>query len=121
MGGVCCVPKKDNETNENLLNESSVSSPGGFNNALNNTLYESSRESLADGKGYQRNNTRHSTLEVCVDDFKILRVIGRGSFGKVYLVQKNGLDKVYAMKTLKKDMILRQKQSEHTKGKDNFN
>ncbi len=60
-------------------------------------------------------------MEVCVDDFKILRVIGRGSFGKVYLVQKNGLDKVYAMKTLKKDMILRQKQSEHTKGKNKFN
>ena len=52
MGGVCCVPKKDNQTNENLLNESSVSSLGGFNSALNNTLYESTRESLADGKGY---------------------------------------------------------------------
>jgi len=52
MGGVCCVPKKENQTNQDPLNESSVSSHAGFNNALNNTLYESSRESLADGKGY---------------------------------------------------------------------
>jgi serine/threonine protein kinase len=47
----------------------------------------------------------------------MLRVIGRGSFGKVYLVQKHTDDEVYAMKTLKKDMILRKNQAEHTKGK----
>lgn len=38
------------------------------------------------GKGYTRDLTRHSTKQVSIDDFKILRVIGRGSFGKVYLV-----------------------------------
>jgi serine/threonine protein kinase len=60
------------------------------------------------GKGYTRDTTRHSTKQVGVDDIKILRVIGRGSFGKVYLVQKQTDDtKVYAMKTLKKDMIIK--------------
>jgi serine/threonine protein kinase len=33
-------------------------------------------------------------------------VIGRGSFGKVYLVQKKDNDKLFAMKTLKKDAQL---------------
>ena len=37
-------------------------------------------------------------------------MIGRGSFGKVFLVKKRDDGKVYAMKTLKKDMILRKNQ-----------
>lgn len=39
-------------------------------------------------------------------DFKILKVIGRGSFGKVYLVQKIDSKEYYAMKSLKKEQIL---------------
>jgi serine/threonine protein kinase len=42
-----------------------------------------------------------------MDHFEIVKVIGRGSFGKVYLVRKKDDGKVFAMKTLKKDMILR--------------
>jgi len=57
----------------------------------------------------------YSSTEVGIDDFKIERVIGRGSFGKVYLVRKKTDDKLYAMKTLKKDMILRKNQAQNTK------
>ena len=42
-----------------------------------------------------------------MDHFDIVKVIGSGSFGKVYLVRKKDDGKVFAMKTLKKDMILR--------------
>jgi serine/threonine protein kinase len=42
-----------------------------------------------------------------MDHFDIVKVVGRGSFGKVYLVRKKDDGKVFAMKTLKKDMILR--------------
>ena len=45
----------------------------------------------------------HSSSSINKQDFKILKVVGRGSFGKVYLVQKKDNDKLYAMKTLKKD------------------
>lgn len=44
------------------------------------------------------------TSSISKADFKILKVIGRGSFGKVYLVQKIDSQKLYAMKTLKKDL-----------------
>lgn len=43
-----------------------------------------------------------------VDDFTILKVIGRGSYGKVLLVKKNNTDEILAMKILKKkEMIIR--------------
>lgn len=80
-------------------------------NTLNDTnmsaLYNSTRGDFANGKGYTKDITRHSTREMTIEDFTILRVIGRGSFGKVYLVKKVNSEQVYAMKTLKKDMVLR--------------
>ena len=36
----------------------------------------------------------------------IKSVIGRGSFGKVFLVQKRGTNNAYAMKSLRKDVII---------------
>ena len=38
-------------------------------------------------------------------DFQNHGLIGKGSFGKVYLVQKNDTGKFYALKSLKKDTI----------------
>jgi serine/threonine protein kinase len=55
---------------------------------------------------------------VTLKDFKLDKVIGRGSFGKVYLVQKNtGADRgeFYALKELKKQAIIERNQVEHTK------
>ena len=43
---------------------------------------------------------------VTLSDFVIKSVIGRGSFGKVFLVQKRGSNNVYAMKSLRKDVII---------------
>ena len=52
-----------------------------------------------------------STLQ----DFQIKRVIGRGSFGKVFLVVKKTSKEVFAMKSLRKDVILDSDQVEATK------
>lgn len=52
---------------------------------------------------------------VCLDDFDLLKVIGRGSFGKVMQVRKKDTKKVYAMKILKKDTIIARNQVEHTR------
>ena len=45
----------------------------------------------------------------------IRKVIGRGSFGKVFLVEKKDTKEVYAMKSLRKDVILDYDQVESTK------
>ena len=44
----------------------------------------------------------------------MLSVIGKGSYGKVLLVQKKDNGELYAMKVLKKSEILRRNQVEHT-------
>lgn len=52
------------------------------------------------------------------EDFTLLKVIGKGSFGKVFLVQKRGGSDdgvTYAMKTLRKEVLLKRNQIEHTK------
>lgn len=45
----------------------------------------------------------------------IRKVIGRGSFGKVFLVEKKNSSEVYAMKSLRKDVIIDYDQVESTK------
>ncbi len=39
-------------------------------------------------------------------DFEIKKMIGRGSFGKVYLVEQKGTGLQFAMKALRKDLII---------------
>jgi len=41
-----------------------------------------------------------------LSDFTLKKVIGRGSFGKVFLVEKKDTKKIYAMKSLRKDIII---------------
>jgi len=49
------------------------------------------------------------------DDFELLVVIGKGSFGKVMQVKKKDTGKVYAMKVLRKETIIQRKQVAHTR------
>jgi serum/glucocorticoid-regulated kinase 2 len=41
-----------------------------------------------------------------LEDFQLLNVIGRGNFGKVYLVYLPQKDQYYAMKSIRKDIVL---------------
>eukprot|EP00484_Ammonia_sp_Unknown_P005059 CAMPEP_0197075146 /NCGR_PEP_ID=MMETSP1384-20130603/211462_1 /TAXON_ID=29189 /ORGANISM="Ammonia sp." /LENGTH=576 /DNA_ID=CAMNT_0042513989 /DNA_START=108 /DNA_END=1838 /DNA_ORIENTATION=- len=50
-----------------------------------------------------------------VDDFVLLKVLGKGSFGKVLLVRKKDDNKIFAMKCLKKQRVFQRHQVEHTK------
>ncbi|KAK1801924.1 hypothetical protein P4O66_022550 [Electrophorus voltai] len=46
-------------------------------------------------------------------DFNFLKVIGKGSFGKVLLARHHGDDKFYAVKVLQKKAILKKKEEKH--------
>ena len=51
-----------------------------------------------------------------LDDFNLLKVIGRGAYGKVFLVQKKTTQTLHAMKVLRKaSLTLHSKTAEHTR------
>lgn len=45
-----------------------------------------------------------------LEDFKVVKLIGKGTFGKVYLVEHKELNKLFAMKCIRKDIILQHDQ-----------
>jgi p70 ribosomal S6 kinase len=69
-------------------------------------------------------NTVNPGCKVGPVDFDLLKVLGKGGYGKVFQVKKrNGLDKnkLYAMKVLKKASIARNaKDTAHTKAERNI-
>ena len=59
-------------------------------------------------------NNSTSDKKLTIDDFEIRRVLGTGGFGKVFLVSKTGGAQkggFYAMKVLKKAVIVRNKET----------
>ena len=73
--------------------------------------------SLREGKGHVR---RHSSNSNGVSpghaqpsDFEMIKLISRGAFGTVYLSRKKATGDVYAMKTLKKDVMVRKNMVKH--------
>jgi serum/glucocorticoid-regulated kinase 2 len=52
--------------------------------------------------------------KISVNDFDLLAVVGKGSFGKVLQVRKKDTGKIYAMKVLKKQHLVARKQVAHT-------
>lgn len=65
-------------------------------------------------------NLLNPNTKISKEDFYILKVIGRGSFGKVYLVRKKDSGIPYAMKILKKDQLIKKNLLIKTQGKFTF-
>lgn len=61
-----------------------------------------------------------STTRVSVDDFDLLTVIGKGSFGKVMQVRKKDSGRIYAMKVLRKEAIVERDEVGHTRSEKNI-
>lgn len=51
---------------------------------------------------------------VKLEDFDILKVIDKGSFGKVFLVELRDTGKLYAMKRIRKDILIEKGQIQNT-------
>ncbi|CAG9321369.1 unnamed protein product [Blepharisma stoltei] len=63
----------------------------------------------------QRKSSAAAPVQITLEDFQIEKVLGKGAFGKVFLVTKKDNGQVYAMKALRKEMIEKRNQVVHTK------
>ncbi|KAM3065479.1 Serine/threonine-protein kinase [Clarireedia jacksonii] len=62
------------------------------------------------GVQYVENRTRALKIE----DFELLKVVGKGSFGKVMQVKKKDTQRIYALKTIRKAHIISRSEVAHT-------
>lgn len=61
--------------------------------------------------GYQ---PAQDSKSLTIEDFELLKVIGKGSFGKVMQVRKKDTGRIYALKTIRKAHIVSRHEVTHT-------
>lgn len=85
---------------------------GGIGNAVEKAgiLQEAAVDGLSDSF-YQKAPISAPRL----DSFKMIKVVGKGSFGKVFLVREIKTAEMFALKVLRKDNIIKRNQVEHTR------
>ncbi|KID85465.1 serine/threonine-protein kinase gad8 [Metarhizium guizhouense ARSEF 977] len=52
--------------------------------------------------------------KLSIDEFELLKVVGKGSFGKVMQVRKKDTNRIYALKTIRKAKIISRSEVTHT-------
>ncbi|TNV81287.1 hypothetical protein FGO68_gene17471 [Halteria grandinella] len=62
---------------------------------------------------FARNQAEKAIVKL--EDFIIMKMVGKGTFGKVYLVQNLHTKKIYAMKCIRKDIVIDNEQFENIK------
>ena len=70
---------------------------------------------MESGNGSEEQLKKLTNNKLTIEDFTIIKVVGKGSYGKVLLVKKNDDENIYAMKVLKKKNMIIKNQVEHIK------
>ena len=103
----CCQKRSAKKIIEELINsdnEPKYKSPQ-INKTNNTTTNDTST----------LDDFQNAILKLSYNDFELLKLLGRGSFGEVLLVRLKANKKLYAMKVLDKKMLKQRKQQIHTK------
>ena len=73
------------------------------------------KKNLIEPTSAEESLTPRSQAPVSLLDFNVEKLLGKGAFGKVLLVTKKDTGQLYAMKSLRKDMLEERNQKVHTK------
>ncbi|CCA75206.1 related to CBK1-Protein kinase involved in cell wall biosynthesis [Serendipita indica DSM 11827] len=76
---------------------------------------ERKRKQLAQLGKTESTFLRLRRTKIGLNDFRTVKLIGKGAFGEVRLVQKVDTGKIYAMKTLQKDEMVKRDQLAHVR------
>uniref|UniRef100_A0AAX7SD72 Protein kinase C n=1 Tax=Astatotilapia calliptera TaxID=8154 RepID=A0AAX7SD72_ASTCA len=74
--------------------------------AKRKSVVKNTEQTRTPSEGRDCTETQQQLPRLGISDFTFLQVLGKGSFGKVMLARLNGRDRVFAVKVLKKDIIL---------------
>jgi serine/threonine protein kinase len=107
---------EEKETNYNDLREN-LNLPSDFDNDYlkRRTFTESLHVNKLKNSSSSNKSLGFLQQKISIYDFRIIKTLGKGSFGKVLLVSSIHSKKYYAMKVLKKDFLKKQNQVAHTK------
>ena len=112
------IKKKSNKIflNNNILEYEKEKSINNLSNIKNSASQEQFpvNDIIVDDKIVQ------DSSKINLQHFNILKMIGRGSFGKVMLVKHIQDNKYYALKSIKKEKILRTNHKDHTKSERRY-
>jgi serum/glucocorticoid-regulated kinase 2 len=92
------------------------SAPPAVSTAVNSTSVPQWLE-VAYGTGHMKIGVKfveNRQRSLKVEDFELLKVVGKGSFGKVMQVKKKDTQRIYALKTLRKQHIISRSEVAHT-------
>jgi len=119
------LPKSTTDTNGTTsTNAPATATPSAQTNAAASATTKQANEPAQDTSNDKDSNgtsvvtaqlaETEQKRKVSLDDFVLLKTVGKGSFGKVIQVRKKDTGRIYAMKVLKKDQVIKRKQYEHT-------
>ena len=90
----------------------STASQTGDDSSISTTERRSARKKRSKSK--DPNSEKKSQRKVVVDDFEMMRVLGKGCAGKVLLVRHKPSQDVYALKAITKRHVLAHQELQHT-------